>query len=181
MVAAHRTSKRQNGFCLHWGTKYALNALIRTIERGMYFDMGINLEDLPLRAQMRIRKQLGEQIPNGAAGTTGGEKKKSKYNAHKTWVDGVCFDSKKEAEYYEYLKVMQKAGQIDGFMYHGKIVCVYGNKSDRRAVTYETDFVILKPDGTYEIVDTKGFVTETFKLKMKALSEKYPKVKIELN
>ena len=37
----------------------------------------------------------------------------SKYKAIKTTVDGIRFDSKKEAARYEVLKVMQKSGVIE--------------------------------------------------------------------
>ena len=35
-----------------------------------------------------------------------------KYNARKTVVDGIKFDSKKEAARYSELKLMEKAGEI---------------------------------------------------------------------
>ena len=49
-----------------------------------------------------------------------------------------------------------------------------------KAVEYVTDFVIFFPDKTYKIVDVKGMETPVFKLKMKSLKEKYPKINIEL-
>ena len=45
---------------------------------------------------------------------------------------------------------------------------------------YEPDFVILHPDGHYEIVDTKGMETKQFKDKMKIAREKYPGLQIHL-
>lgn len=108
--------------------------------------------------------------------------KRNKYGAKKTWVDGICFDSQKEAGFYSQLKVLHRAGAIDGFLYHGKMVCTEGTDKDNRATLYETDFVLLYPDGTYKIVDTKSVatVTGTFKLKMKSLREKYPRIKVHI-
>ena len=106
-------------------------------------------------------------------------KRKNKYNARRTWTDGIYFDSRKEAEYYARLKLLHKAGAIAGFLYHGCIVVAEGVGSENRAALYETDFVILKKDGTYEIVDTKGVETDVFKLKVKALKARYPNVEIK--
>jgi dsDNA-binding SOS-regulon protein len=39
-------------------------------------------------------------------------KRKNKYNAKKTVVDGITFHSKKEADRYCELRLLQKAGQI---------------------------------------------------------------------
>jgi hypothetical protein len=39
-------------------------------------------------------------------------KRKSKYNNQKTEVDGILFDSKKEAQRYGELKILLKAGEI---------------------------------------------------------------------
>lgn len=38
----------------------------------------------------------------------------SKYRSEKTCVDGICFDSKKEARRYCELKLMERAGEISG-------------------------------------------------------------------
>lgn len=108
--------------------------------------------------------------------------KRNKYGAKKTWVDGICFDSQKEAKYYGNLKLLCRAGALAGFLYHGKMVCTEGTDKDNRAVLYETDFVLLNPDGTYKIVDTKsdGTITQVFKNKMKSLREKYPDVEVHI-
>lgn len=108
--------------------------------------------------------------------------KQNKYRAKKTWMDGICFDSRKEAAYYEDCKILVRAGELDGFIYHGKMVCVEGTDKDDRAALYEPDFVLFYPEGTYRVVDVKSeaTITNEFKLKMKALRAKYPRVKIEI-
>ena len=105
-------------------------------------------------------------------------KKASKYRSKKTWVDGLCFDSRKEADYYCQLKMLVRAGEIDGFIFHGKMIVAEGTDKDNRATTYEPDFVVLYPGQKYEIVDTKGVETQVFKVKVKALRCRYPKLKI---
>lgn len=109
--------------------------------------------------------------------------KKNKYGAKKTWRDGLCFDSRKEANYYDELKIRQQQGLIAGYIVHGKMLCTAGgDSSSERAVTYEPDFIVLHNDGTYEIVDTKSeaTITPVFKNKMKALKEKFPDVEINI-
>lgn len=105
--------------------------------------------------------------------------KKNKYNAVKVWVDGISFDSQAEANFYGQLKLLLRAGAIDGFCRQARFVITEG-KDGKRGTEYVTDFVIFYPDGSYRIVDVKGKETEVFKLKVKALREKYPKIKIEL-
>lgn len=136
--------------------------------------MNITEEEYEALLAMR-RKRQGIAAPPAPA-----EKRKSKYGAKKTWLDGICFDSKAEANYYAMLKMLVRAGEIDGFAYHGNIVCTEGEKSEHRAVLYETDFIVFKPDGTYDIIDVKGMETPVFKNKVKAIREKYPKIRIRL-
>lgn len=119
----------------------------------------------------QLLKNLGKDVPK--------ENKKSKYNSRKVRVDGIAFDSQKEADYYCDLKLLLKSGVIDGFCRQARFVVTVGNDKTK-AAEYVTDFVIFFPDKTYKIVDVKGMETEVFKLKMKSLKEKYPKIKIEL-
>ena len=133
----------------------------------------INLEDLPPAYQAQALKKYKGLVP-------GRQKKANKYNARKTWRRGLCFDSVKEANFFDMLRLRHRAGQIAGYLFHGKIVLAEGAGQDKRALTYEPDFIILHPDGHYEIVDTKGMETRQFKDKMKILREKYPQIRIHL-
>ena len=75
----------------------------------------------------------------------------SKYKSVKTTVDGIVFDSKKEAQRYQQLKLMEKAGAICDLQRQVKyelIPAQYINgKCVERAVTYTSDFeyYVLKP------------------------------------
>lgn len=130
--------------------------------------------------EMNITEEEYQELMRRRSGNPPPEKKKSKYNAKKTWIDGICFDSKAEANYYAMTKMLVRAGELHGFLYHGKIVCTEGEKSDHRAVLYEPDFILFKPDGTYEIIDVKGMETPVFKNKIKSIYEKYPQIKIKI-
>lgn len=105
-------------------------------------------------------------------------KRKNKYNARRVWVDGIAFDSQKEADYYMDLKLRARAGDIDGFAHHGNMVVAEGEGATRGTL-YETDFIVFLPGGRYEIIDTKGIQTDVFKNKIKVLRNRYPRIKIK--
>lgn len=107
-------------------------------------------------------------------------KKHSKYHAEKTWVDGICFDSKKEADYYSQLRLLSHTGKIKGFCRQCRFIVTEGQGASRRATEYVADFVVFNNDGTCRIIDTKGVITNEFKLKMKSFQEKYPQLTVEL-
>lgn len=126
---------------------------------------------MTLRMTEAELKKLGYKVPK--------ESKKNKYNAKKTIVDGIRFDSQAEADYYCTLKLRLRAGEITGFCRQPRFVVTEGRNGER-GTEYVTDFVVFYPDGTYRIVDVKGVKTEVFRLKVKCMREKYPKLKIEL-
>jgi len=126
--------------------------------------MAVRLTDKELR-------RLGFKVPE--------TEKKSKYNSRKVYIDGISFDSQAEANYYCQLKILLRAGKIDGFCRQARFVVTEG-KNGEKGTEYVTDFIIFYPNGSYRIVDVKGVKTDVFKLKIKCLREKYPKLKIEL-
>jgi hypothetical protein len=90
----------------------------------------------------------------------------SKYGNNKIEVDGVKFDSKLEQFCYNLFKTLgfdfdfQRTVLLqEGFRYVGKAI---------RPITMIVDFV-LRINGCEYYVDTKGFATETSKLKYKML------------
>lgn len=106
-------------------------------------------------------------------------KRKNKYNSKKVVVDGIKFDSQAEANYYCILKILLRKGEIDGFCRQARFIITEG-KNGEKGTEYVTDFIIFYPDKTYRIVDVKGVKTDVFKLKIKSLREKYPKLTVEL-
>jgi hypothetical protein len=100
-----------------------------------------------------------------------------KYNASKTVIDGIQFDSKAEGEYYIHLKEKQLRGEIRAFNLQPKFMLQEGfKKGDKqiRPIYYIADFEILHNDESIEIVDVKGFETADFKIKKKLFEKKYP-------
>lgn len=102
-------------------------------------------------------------------------KKKAKYRNVRTMIDGIWFDSKLEARYYNDLKLRLAAGGIAGFSYKAKFILTPEAEGMRKS-EYITDFIIFHNDNTYEIIDTKGVRTKEYILKMKYMKDKYPKI-----
>lgn len=96
--------------------------------------------------------------------------KKHKYNAKKTVVDGISFDSKAEAEYYLHLKHLQAINVVRSFYLQPVINIVPSFKYDGKTVRkmdYKLDFKVEYSDGTVEYVDIKGMATTDAKMKLK--------------
>ena len=97
---------------------------------------------------------------------TNGFKKKSKYRANKTSIDGHTFDSKKEADYYCELKMRLKGGDIQGF-------CLQPIFMLAPSLKYKPDFIIFNNDGSCEVIDVKGVKTKEYITKKKIFEDKY--------
>lgn len=118
--------------------------------------------------------------------------KTNKYNAKKVVIDGIEFDSKKEAKRYQELLLLQKAGEI--YMLErqkvyellpaqrepdtvGKRGGVIKGKLLERAVDYVADFVYTNKNGETVVEDVKGFregvAYAVFVLKRKLMLYRY--------
>ena len=64
----------------------------------------------------------------------------NKYNARKVTIDGIAFDSKKEAARYRDLKLMQRAGEIRGLQLQVEYELI-PKQAGERACNYIADFV----------------------------------------
>lgn len=96
--------------------------------------------------------------------------KRSKYNNVKTVVDGIKFDSKKEAGRYSELVLLKAKGAIRWFIRQPTFHLPGG-------VTYRADFLIVwnagngHSDATVE--DVKGFKTAMYRLKKRQVESIY--------
>ena len=112
--------------------------------------------------------------------TTARDKPKtSKYKNKKTWIDGICFDSRKEADYYLTLRLLLKAEGIKGFCRQPEFILVEGNEK-LRAITYRADFIVFHNDGRTEIIDVKGYESEQWKRVFKQFRLKYPGLELKI-
>ena len=82
---------------------------------------------------------------------------KRKYNNKKIIVDGIKFDSKKEALRYKELKMLEKAGIISNLQrqVNNKGKPKKGRLIEREC-TYYADFVYMQNDNTI-VEDVKGY------------------------
>lgn len=103
-----------------------------------------------------------------------GSRKGVKYGNRKVVVDGIEFDSRKEANRYCELKLLQRAGQISELELQKEFELIpaqyetfarYGKKGQRlqdgkrcieKSCTYKADFAYMK-DGQLVVEDTKGY------------------------
>ena len=115
----------------------------------------------------------------------------SKYKSKKTIVDGIEFDSRKEANRYCELKLLQRAGKIQNLelqkafelipaqrerIINPKSGEVKKGKVIERAVTYVADFVYTE-NGRIIVEDVKGYkgggAYAVFTVKRKLLLYRY--------
>lgn len=108
----------------------------------------------------------------------------SKYKNQKIIVDGIKFDSKKEAKRYTELKILEKAKIIKELELQKvfEIQPKYTNNNGEkiREITYKADFFYYDNEKEQYIVeDTKGYRTEVYKLKKKLFEYVYPNLTIK--
>jgi hypothetical protein len=107
----------------------------------------------------------------------------SKYNNKKTEVDGFLFDSKKEANRYTDLVLLEKAGEIAELELQPTFVLLEGFRDSegkwRRPITYTADFR-YKEGGKIIVEDVKGHKTKVFLIKQKLFLKKYQDVEFRL-
>ena len=101
----------------------------------------------------------------------------NKYGNKKTIVDGIKFDSIKEANRYQELKLLARGGLVNelelqprfelqtGFTRKGKKI---------RKIEYVADFRYVNENGIEIIEDVKGMLTDIYRLKRKLFLYKYP-------
>lgn len=105
-------------------------------------------------------------------------KRGSKYRAIKTEVDGIVFDSRKEANRYIELKLLQTGGEISDLRRQVRYVLIpaqyrkEGQKTKliERECEYIADFVYVdNKTGETIVEDTKGIRTPAYKIKRKLM------------
>jgi hypothetical protein len=111
--------------------------------------------------------------------------KPSKMRNIKTEVDGIIFDSQKEANHYRLLKMKKKEGFIIDFLMQVPFIIHEGYwKGNERVkpVWYKADFYVIrrgisemdKVKTIIEIHEVKGRWTEVAKVKRKMFEKRYP-------
>ena len=116
----------------------------------------------------------------------------NKYNARKVAVDGLAFDSVREARRYKELKLMQQAGKISDlrlqvpfelvpaqYEHSGEVYTKGKHKGQQKrgkciekAVIYKADFVYTE-NGRQIVEDAKGMPTKDYVIKRKLFRQLY--------
>jgi hypothetical protein len=96
----------------------------------------------------------------------------SKYKAKKVTFQGITFDSKKEANRYSELVLLERAGKIQNLERQVKFELIPYQRIDgkvvERACHYIADFV-YQQDGKKVVEDTKGYKTQEYIIKRKLM------------
>lgn len=100
-----------------------------------------------------------------------GQQRRNKYGAEKTEVDGRVFASKREAERYQELKILEQAGEIKD------LICQWRYRLEVNGTLichYIADFVYVDLRTKKSICeDVKGVKTPLYKLKKKLMFAVY--------
>lgn len=111
---------------------------------------------------------------------------RNKYLNKKTEIDGIVFDSRREAKYYLYLKNLLESDKIRDLqrqvpyelvpaVWEDKIVHLKTKdktvrRQVQRPITYIADFVYVDcTDNATKVIDCKGFRTKEYMLKKKMM------------
>lgn len=97
----------------------------------------------------------------------------SKYRAVKTVVDGIKFDSKREAARYLELKALEQAGEISRLTLQVPFEIipksVGPDGKNLRQIRYIADFCYYDKFGHRHVEDVKGVRTDVYKLKKRLM------------
>lgn len=99
------------------------------------------------------------------------EKRKNKYGAVRTEVDGIMFDSVKEAEWYVKLRYLERAGEIQDLRLQ---VDFELNEGGTFSLVYRADFTYtICETGEFVVVDVKGYRTTEYKKKRRLMLSQF--------
>ena len=133
------------------------------------------IDKFPPHIQKQINRQFASKTRMEEIADEENIEKKSKYSSAKTDIDGIRFDSKKEAEFYAELKLREKAGEISHLRLQPRYLLQEAFKHDGkhyREMEYVADFEYIE-NGEIVVIDVKGFKTAVYMLKKKLFLYKY--------
>ena len=110
-----------------------------------------DLKDYQAR-QMRQAIPCVPAVPSGVSVADMDRPKRNKYGNRRVEVDGIRFDSQKEARYYEELMLRYQAGDL-------KLVLLQVPFILPGPVKYYADFLTIDNDGRFEVIDVKSEAT----------------------
>lgn len=99
----------------------------------------------------------------------------NKYRNRRVVVDGLKFDSVREAKRYRQLAVLERAGVINSLKRQVRFPLIV---NDQLVCTYIADFTYVNEAGQKIIEDSKGFATREFRIKSKLFASLHPGLQI---
>lgn len=142
-----------------------------------------DISKLPERYQRQIMSKIAERERQNVSPVPP-KTKESKYHNVKTEVNGIRFDSKKEARRYQELLSLQELGLIEDLRLQVNFTLQEAftkpNGERVRAIVYKADFTYKKRDKKadytlyiVEDVKSKATKTRTYEIKKKLMREKF--------
>ena len=98
--------------------------------------------------------------------------RKSKYGAKPVMIDGIRFASTREGKRYAELKLLARAGEINGLELQPHFPFALG-LLQTPIFTYIPDFTYYTKDGERVIEDVKGVRNAVYKLKKRIIEAHY--------
>ena len=118
--------------------------------------MGLRWTEEDLKDYQTRQKQQAlpcvPAVPSGVSVADMDRPKRNKYGNRRVEVDGIRFDSQKEARYYEELMLRYQAGDL-------KLVLLQVPFILPGPVKYYADFLTIDNDGRFEVIDVKSEAT----------------------
>ena len=97
----------------------------------------------------------------------------NKYRNKETTIDGITFQSKREATRYAELQLLQRAGEIFDLQRQVPFTLIPKQVRDGKVIerpcVYKADFVYKEKDGTEVVEDVKGVCTKEYRIKKKLM------------
>ena len=123
---------------------------------------------------IRRRRRMGNNRSGVHPDTVSELRSVSKFHNKKILVDGIMFDSAKEAARYCELLLLKHTGEITDLERQVPFELIPSQKDAKgkvieRKMTYIADFVYKDKDGKRVVEDVKGMRTEVYKLKRKLM------------
>lgn len=141
------------------------------------------MKGFDLAEALRENPDLAAENPDLAASLRA-PGKPSKYGNVRTEVDGITFDSAREAREYAILKLLAQSGDITDLVLQPRFPLQDSGTGavtglQRRPVVYVADFAYTDRQGRRVVVDVKGFRTKEYRIKVKLFRERYPELIFE--
>lgn len=117
-------------------------------------------------SEAEYKRLVGDKVPV----------KKNKYRNNRIKVNGICYDSTKEFQRHEELKILEKCREISNLRFHDKKDKIILQENPK--IEYEPDFCYDEKDN-HIIEDFKGMQTKEFILKKKMIISKIKKGELQ--